>query len=389
MRLIVIADDLTGGAEIAGIGWRFGMNVGLIVDNSPLWGDETCQMLVVVTNTRSETKEKAIEITKQLATNFKVRFAKDDVRFFKKIDSAMRGYIIAETCETLKVFGFRKALLIPQNPSKGRIIEDGRYLIDGLPINKTPFRYDPEFPISSADVCGKILIGSKLLKVSNTTDNGIMVAEASSKDDIKSQIEKADEETLIVGGADCFEEMIRRLGFVFSKSLDGQKRSTKEQDNIFLGLRHTLIVQGSTQSKPPPAGIPSTLMPDEVMHGAECDKWKQDALKTYRLNDTLALTIKHDEIDSSLATIVKSQMSSVTSFIIQECKPQTVIIEGGATAFNIIKIMKWKSFCVTYEYAPGIVAITPYPINDYSPTLILKPGSYAWGDIRYTITNND
>ena len=188
MRLIVIADDLTGGAEIAGIGWRYGINVGLIVGNNPLWGDETYQMLVVVTNTRSEIKEKAIEITKQLATNIKEQFATEDVRLFKKVDYALRGYIMAETCETLKVLGVKKALLIPQNPTKGRIIENGRYLIDGRPINKTPFRYDPEFPICSADVCGKILIGSKLLKVSNTMDNGIMVAEASSKEDIKSQI---------------------------------------------------------------------------------------------------------------------------------------------------------------------------------------------------------
>ena len=61
--LVVIADDITGAAEIAGIGFRFGLNVRLVThpETSP-----DCDLLVYATDTRSMSENEAIEETERV-----------------------------------------------------------------------------------------------------------------------------------------------------------------------------------------------------------------------------------------------------------------------------------------------------------------------------------
>ena len=52
-----------------------------------------------------------------------------------------------------------------------------------------------------------------------------------------------------------------------------------------------------------------------------------------------------------------------------------IIIEGGATAFAVIQALGWNTFGIKSEYAPGIVGMTHGETE-----IILKPGSYPWGE---------
>src|SRR5207253_1538425 len=52
---------------------------------------------------------------------------------YKKTDSAMRGQILAEARALLRKLGFSGALLVAQNPSRGRVIVDGEYRINDVP----------------------------------------------------------------------------------------------------------------------------------------------------------------------------------------------------------------------------------------------------------------
>ena len=54
--IVVIADDLTGAAEIAGIAWRNGLLVRMIMRLTRTI--PTCDVLVIATNTRQATKAK-------------------------------------------------------------------------------------------------------------------------------------------------------------------------------------------------------------------------------------------------------------------------------------------------------------------------------------------
>ena len=88
--IAVIADDITGAAEIAGIAYDHGLKVILtrhLGEQLPV-----CDVLVCITNTRSLPKEKAVAQALPLGRRLKA-LGGDTVS--KKTDSVQRGDVLA------------------------------------------------------------------------------------------------------------------------------------------------------------------------------------------------------------------------------------------------------------------------------------------------------
>ena len=155
--MLIIADDITGAAEIAGIAWRKGMKVRLMVyqpnmPTTPLstWRVAGGEALILATDTRSGTEEEAVKTIETLF-NSPLQGGVGGGLIFKKTDSVLRGHVAAELEALMRLTGKSNTLLIPQNPSKGRIEKDGIYYINGTPLDQTSFAYDPEFPAKTAE----------------------------------------------------------------------------------------------------------------------------------------------------------------------------------------------------------------------------------------------
>ena len=146
VMIIVIADDITGAAEIAGAALRYKLNTMLTIGYADV--PQSTQVWVIATDTRSVSRADAVNTVNGIIG----RLDKKDNILFKKTDSVLRGHVAAELNAMLKGMRYSKALLIPQNPSRGRIIRDGIYYINGEPVDKTQFRHDPEFPITTSEV---------------------------------------------------------------------------------------------------------------------------------------------------------------------------------------------------------------------------------------------
>ncbi len=362
--IIVIADDMTGAAEIAGVVHRHGLQVRLLsleesACNSPCFPDDHASkddVLVYATDTRSGSRDEAISLMHRIAGIHQG----GEVTFFKKTDSVMRGHIIAELQALMDALGMRKSLLIAQNPSKGRIVHQGIYSIHGTPLSETPFRDDPEFPAHSSDTC-KLLGGGRTLPIEGGIVDGINIADAQDKQEIEIQLSKAQEDTLLAGGADCFNSMLKRMSY------------------------STLFICGSTQSKPLRMNIPSLAIPPQVFHGGSAHSWQQQVLKVYRENPSLILTVGHpDEINKNYSDRLKQLLAETAGMMIKERCPQRLIIEGGATAFAVFKTLQWDHFQVTREISPGIVQLSYlHEENGESRhvSIILKPGSYPWNGL--------
>src|SRR5688500_9087402 len=186
--IAVIADDFTGAAELAGISLRYGLKVDLSLGEV---NSTNADVLVVSTNSRSLHKEDAINATKktvQHITSLKPSF------IYKKIDSVLRGHVIEEINVQMQLPGFKKAFILPANPSLGRTISDGNYFIDNKKIHKTAFATDPEFPINSSSIID--MLGYDQVNILKHTDSlpqqGIVVGEAETFDDISTWANKID-----------------------------------------------------------------------------------------------------------------------------------------------------------------------------------------------------
>jgi uncharacterized protein YgbK (DUF1537 family) len=183
--MIVIADDITGAAEIAGIAFEAGEDVRLVCGCGTVTGETT----VIATDTRSMAEADATAETRRIASAL-------TSPLFKKTDSALRGHVVAELTALMDVTGYQRAVYLPANPSKGRIIRKGIYYINEIPIHETAFNYDPEFPARTSSLRERF---------PDAEAKGIIMPDAESEDDIRRIIRQYDDgKTIFAGAADLF-----------------------------------------------------------------------------------------------------------------------------------------------------------------------------------------
>lgn len=362
--IVVIADDLTGGAEIAGVARRYGCCVQLTMD-AFIRPKEACDVLVVVTDIRSGSEWAARSTIEKLMNDI----TEDDVRLFVKTDSAMRGHIVSELTTIMRHRNCKSALLVAQNPSKGRVVVEGVYQIYGHPLHETAFRYDPEFPARSSSV-EELLKGCHSLRVYETLKEGINIGDASSEDDVASQLKKTKEDTLIAGGADLFEVYLQDMKKEWKRPASVQLIQLKKP---------CIIVCGSTQSsKYKIGGIAEYCMPRDVFHGADSSDWSSQLEDVYMNDGAIIIRIGNEtEGYSHYANRLKKTMAAVVYRLVGVRKPELLMIEGGATAYAILHQLQWTHLSVEEEMMPGVVRLVN---NQHTKevSIIIKPGSYPW-----------
>ena len=378
--MIVIADDITGAAEIAGIAFARGAEVRLICgrDNATYSTDITT---VIATDTRSMSEAEALAETRRIASHLSPlssHLSPLTSHLFKKTDSALRGHVVAELQALMASTGLPRCVYLPANPSKGRIIRNGVYYIKEvrgekqevreIPLDETDFSFDPEFPAHT----------SKLIeRFPDAEGNGIIMPDAESEEDIRKVIQQYnDGKTLFAGAADLFSELIGmgcgRLIKTIAKHPTPIIPTTSQGDCP--PVRYdTLILCGSTHSKPLDLGIPIAAMPQEIYDGGDdLSLWDTTA---YEQEHSLILSIPHTHrTGKEVAVHLRTMMAEKTRQLVAEHCPDHLIIEGGATAWATLQSLGWTDFTITAQLAPGIVQMSAA-----NGTLVtLKPGSYPW-----------
>lgn len=345
--ITVIADDITGAAELAGMAHGHGLRTELQVfapDSQTVCASGGTEVLVIATDTRSLGEAEAVQTIRQLAAMPAVTLQAE--RIFKKVDSALRGHVVAELCALMQATQVQRAVYLPANPSKGRIIREGIYYIGEQPIAETAFSYDPEFPATTSSLAERF---------PEAAARGIAMPDAVSAADVRDAARDADTDAILAGAADLFEAL-----------LEQQKRPAHRR----------LILCGSTQSQPLGADVATSPMPLSVYEGcSDLTAWLTDAQEKYSTGATLALTIPHRHLTGkAVAVHLRQSMAEVASRLVQWQRPQELVIEGGATAFATLHGLGQCHFSMVGQQAPGVVRMQA----EDGLLVTLKPGSYPW-----------
>ncbi len=402
LRIIVVADDITGAAEMAGMAHSRGLRVQLVC------GGHVCDVaaadvLVIATDTRSMTADGAVAETRRVASSLSELIAQSSsVLIFKKTDSALRGHVVAELKTLMDAIGCHSAVFMPANPSKGRVIKEGVYYIKEVsgersearlvPLDETAFRYDPEFPARTSSLKERFPDADR---------NGIIMPDVERASDIRNIVARySDGHTLFAGAADLFQELMQKeerqtpcqlvdelqpRACKFSSALGTENGHSEDT----LGL---LALCGSTQSRPQALGIAESPMPLAVYDGGDdLRPWLADAKAKYGAAGALALTIPYRHRTGRPAAVhLRQMMAQMTRQLVTAALADTtaaplrhLIIEGGATAWATLQTLGWLCFDVMGQLAPGVVQM-----RATNGTIVtLKPGSYPWPGTTKTENN--
>ena len=163
-KLLIVADDLTGGLDTGVQFARQGISTRVVVNPDPDgdWVQADAQVLVAVAETRHMPPEAAYDTVFGIVSAGR----QGGIPYiYKKTDSALRGNIGAELSAALKASGNDVMAFLPAYPAMNRVTVKGRHYIDGVPVAQSVFGKDPFNPVQESNVQKLIGINSAPLGI--------------------------------------------------------------------------------------------------------------------------------------------------------------------------------------------------------------------------------
>ena len=391
--IVVIADDITGAAEIAGIGWRFGLATRLARPgekessiNLTAMDADKVDLVVIDSDSRDLGAQAAIG---RLCGLCNEELAKPGRFVYKKTDSILRGHIQQDILQVLKASGRSAALLVAQNPSMNRVISQGRYLIDSVPLHKTALANDPQWPVKTSDPL-KIVEKSKKLPVrlvslgQSIADGELSIGQAVNSEDMRSWAKRLDSNILPAGSGDFFQALLE------CSSFDHRKREAPAIPELPKGK--ILIVSGSASaqsheafSRASECGLVPCPMPEELFAAEPAtdgliENWARQISKALAGAKGAWMAIdKPLSRQPDHAANLRTHMAQCAQRLLKKEKIGLLGVDGGATCGALLTTLGISDLKIVNEIQRGVVALRSAAAG--SPIFVLKPGSYSWSKL--------
>lgn len=146
MKVIIIADDLTGALDAAVQFSKKGIPALVTVNRDIAWADVPSEIEVVSINaeTRHLSAKDAYAVVHRIARRV---FRAGETCVYKKVDSSLRGNIGAEIAAVMDAIGCPTFCFAPAFPQNGRTTQDGKQFCYGKEIHRTEYAEDPYEPV--------------------------------------------------------------------------------------------------------------------------------------------------------------------------------------------------------------------------------------------------
>lgn len=410
--ILVVADDISGAAEIAAVGQMFDLTAQIQTkvarSTSPDTTLRSTSLMVIDTDTRYRMGDPVRYIEEALADYDRVSVE----WHYKKVDSVLRGNVAEELCAMMKILQKDRTILAPANPSKARVISNGQYFINGQLLHETDFANDPDYPAISSNVVKLLNVPQgcplqvRTWKTYNDYEQGIIVAEAESMNDLVRWSEHVDEHTLAAGGSDFFRAMLEKK-LPSSRAPSGSDIAAVSGKKLFVcgsasdSSRKAVAQAGDLGI--PVCPMPDTLFDDTPANDALLRQWADCVLEALSASDRAIIAILQPVVRASptrakprtgssqpsagwtgskpppaakLAKSLRMKTTALVQMIVSKTTIHELFIEGGATAEAVLRELNWQRFDVIGQYAPGVVQMRVAAQPEHYVTI--KPGSYPW-----------
>lgn len=324
MRVLAIADDLTGALEV---GARFaGAGLPSVVTMGP-WQGCAEPVIVLDTETRHVTPEEAGRTIATRASGW-------SGLVYKKTDSTLRGNIGAELRELERLYGGPIAY-VPAYPELGRAVVDGVVYIDGVPLHQTSFARDELNPVCDGRV-RSVLDPESRCVVFDGRDSGDVRAAART-------ILGCPEYRIVAGPAAIAGALAAELGRPASTPLPE--------------IRRCLLVNGSRHE----------VSRRQVETALLCGVIARDVDAEWRLFEW-EIPAGADPLD------VAAETGRRVHRALDEHEFDALLVFGGDTAFGIVKSLGLPALRPLGEIVPGVPASR---IEARGELLITKAGGFG------------
>lgn len=423
-RCLIIADDLTGGADTGAQFAKRGLSTFLISLKDSFSTDFTKYLgrnvLVINTDSRGMSSDRAFNVVSGVLKKYDKRYFPI---IYKKIDSTLRGNIGYEIDAILKKTNVPLCFMAPSYPEQRRTLVGGIMMVDETPLGLTEFARDSTSPVKESHVykllkkqssykIGRIDLTyvassrerlQKAIEEEQRKGNKIIIFDAFSRQDLTNIADVAfcmDRKPLFVGSAGFAGEVAKKLSpskagkiskpfqriikpfrplFIISGSLSGvtheQLKRVEQKKKIASFQLSKSFMMSENKRRQTRVNHLSSMIGNSLARG-------HAILKTYpkrlsRLSDSpIYLHITNTLGQIALSALEKLKM---------DARDLALILTGGDTALSVLNALKAEGVEIEDEILEGIVKGHLIGGDWEGLTIVTKAGAFGKEDTLWRI----
>jgi len=428
-KIVIVADDLTGGADTAVQFCPFFDETVLVPyhrlpDVFSEKNGAVSRAVSIWTNSRALQADIAHERLKLVASHFSQFKPK---WIYKKVDSCLRGNLGAEIEAVMDTLGFELSFIAPAFPEMGRTTVNDIHRIKGIPVSRTEISQDPVAPVTESRLSrvvaqqsryrvvhialdllqgDEIRLQEEILRLAGHGARHI-VFDCTSRDDLDnlSRLLLASERRILpVGSAG--------LAASFGQLLPRKPCARKYESRALVHGNHLLVSGTASEvTKRQIAALVQTYPYEEIVLAADllANGGQRDALIKKASDAAAVLSSANMIIRIGPATGAQAHKSRserlraaewvaqglgfFVAAVLKRCKPAFVFATGGDTADAVLTAVKGGGLRILGEIISGMVEgrLLGGPLKGLP--MITKAGAFGkedalvvlhdtWGKIR-------
>lgn len=402
MKLLVIADDLTGGADCQSALWPSVSARTWLPCEKPLFeviGDLALSEPVQIIDTESrllDEEEARTRFDPELRSFVDRWPAATRPSVYLKVDSALRGHIAASVRWAVEALGAAVVPVVVSNPRAGRVTSGGMQQIDGQAVHQTALANDPTHPVTESSVAraftadgstlGVRVIGSEELTRSPRSVAQLFARRPSDHLEIIVFDAESDDHMTVIGNllAEVAPPLIcgsaGLLGHMpWFRDAARTANPTVEETS---GQGPILIVVGSVHPNAVDQAFVAAralgVTPVVVRPGDEQQATGSARDQIARTGCAILVSERLEPASpnpSVMGEAIARALGQVAVEVDCAARLSGCILVGGNTAFHVAQALGVRSFTTTGRVAPGMPIARS---NEAAPrALVLKPGAFG------------
>jgi uncharacterized protein YgbK (DUF1537 family) len=377
--LLILADDLTGAADSAARCRHAGFAATIFLQppQPPFPGD----VLAFTSDSRHLSAEDAADRVRTITAPLSAL----DVRWYKKIDSTLRGHLGSELDALLDLGMASCALICPAFPAQGRALIDGMLVAPGVTAQihlPTLLKTQSRRAVAHL-VLEDVRNGEPAEKLRNLIANGasLIVADAAEHVDLESvltAVEAVAADVLLCGSAGLIGAWAEREARAAARSAP-----VPQMEIPFDEKSGCLLVIGS-------GSVMAQRQIEMLLSSRPVTAWTVSPGASYDgAGETMLLHLPPPApgamLDGPQARVLAERLADAAEQVIARTTPSLLILSGGDTAVHVLARLGIERLTVLAELLPGMPLCTAVDNQGRGYKIVLKPGSFGRDDTLITL----
>jgi 3-dehydrotetronate 4-kinase len=400
LRFGVIADDFTGGSDIASFFVKGGLSTVLYTGVPDIEEAPEAEVCVIALKTRTQNPKDAVKDSLEAIGWLKEQGAQQFyIKYCSTFDSTPEGNIGPICDAVMEELDVPNTILCPALPVNGRIVKEGCLYVNGVPLHKSPMNDHPltpmwdcdlvhlmdaqsKFPsVKMSDALNKEEVNERISRIIAEHAHFYIIPDYETEEDAEKLVQLFGELKLITGGSGLAYPLAKM--YKENAEADGFERS--HSPALLLAGSCSEATRNQIRKFEQSGGKTYFMDPLKLISGEESVEriWnvisqnKEGSILVYSSDTPENVRDIQQKGKEEVAGRLEKATADLAELAVQ-AGFHRIIVAGGETSGAVAKRLGYKGYHIGDSISPGVP--TMIPIEDNRIRMVFKSGNFGKSD---------